>query len=131
MTERYPELAAIGDALPEGTAIDGEILPLKDDKILPFAMLQKRIGRKAVTRAILTQIPVIIMAYDLIEHAGADIRPWPLDRRRQALAEVIAGLHRELPTLAPRLRLSPLVNAASWDDLAPRGPAAASDKPRA
>jgi DNA ligase 1 len=118
VTERYPELAAIGEALPEGTAIDGEILPHKDDKILPFAMLQKRIGRKAVTRSILTQIPVIIMAYDLIEHAGADIRPWPLDRRRQALAEVIAELHRELPTLAPRLRLSPLVNAASWDDLA-------------
>lgn len=118
VTERYPELAAVGDALPEGTAIDGEILPFKDDKILPFAMLQKRIGRKAVTRSILAQVPVIIMAYDLIEHAGADIRLWPLDRRREALAAVIAGLQRELPMLAPRLRLSPLVDAASWDELA-------------
>ena len=104
VTERYPELAAVGDALPEGTAIDGEILPFKDDKILPFGMLQKRIGRKAVTRSILTQVPVIIMAYDLIEHASADIRPWPLDRRREALAEIIAKLHREFPTLAQRLR---------------------------
>jgi len=118
VTERYPELAAVGDALPGGTAIDGEILPFKDDKILPFAMLQKRIGRKAVTRSILAQVPVIIMAYDLIEHAGADIRLWPLDRRREALAAVIAGLQRELPMLAPRLRLSPLVDAASWDELA-------------
>ena len=49
MTERYPELAAVGDALPEGTAIDGEIVPFKDGHVLPFAMLQKRIGRKAVT----------------------------------------------------------------------------------
>ncbi len=118
VTERYPELAAVGDALPEGTAIDGEILPFKDDKILPFAMLQKRIGRKAVTRSILAQVPVIIMAYDLIEHAGVDIRSWPLDRRREALAEVIAGVVGEFPTLASRLRLSPLVDAVSWDDLA-------------
>jgi DNA ligase 1 len=118
VTERYPELATVGDALPEGTAIDGEILPFKEDKILPFVMLQKRIGRKAVTRSILAQVPVIIMAYDLIEHAGADVRLWPLDRRREALAEVITGLERAFPTLAPRLRLSPLVNAATWDDLA-------------
>ncbi len=118
VTERYPELAAIGDALPEGTAIDGEILPFKDAKILPFGMLQKRIGRKAVTRSILTQVPVIIMAYDLIEHVGQDVRTWPLDRRREALAEIIVDLHRAFPTLTHRLRLSPLVDVATWDDLA-------------
>ncbi len=118
VTERYPELAAVGDALPEGTAIDGEILPFNDGKILPFGMLQKRIGRKAVTRSILAQVPVIIMVYDLIEHAGEDIRQWPLDRRREALAEVIARVHGEFPPLAHRLRLSPLVDSASWDDLA-------------
>ena len=68
VTERYPELAAVGDALPDGTVIDGEILPWKD-RALPFAQLQRRIGRKAVTRAILTQVPVIVMAYDLLEFA--------------------------------------------------------------
>ena len=75
VTERYPELAAVGDALPEGTVIDGEILPFKDGHVLPFTMLQKRIGRKAVTKSILSQVPVIIMAFDLLEHAGADLRP--------------------------------------------------------
>ena len=49
VTERYPEIASVGDILPEGTVIDGEILPWKDDRPLPFAQLQKRIGRKAVT----------------------------------------------------------------------------------
>jgi DNA ligase 1 len=117
VTERYPELAAVGDALPEGTAIDGEILPFKDGHVLPFVMLQKRIGRKAVTRSILAQVPVVIMAYDLIEHEGADIRTWPLDRRRAALGEIISGLGREFPPLAPRLRLSPTVAAGSWDEL--------------
>jgi DNA ligase-1 len=118
VTERYPELAAVGDALPEGTAIDGEILPHKDGQVLPFSLLQKRIGRKAVTKSILAQVPVVIMAYDLIEDAGADIRSWPLERRREALSEVIAGLGREFPGLSSRLRLSPLVDVNSWDKLA-------------
>jgi len=118
VTERYPELAAVGDALPEGTVIDGEILPWKDGRVLPFTMLQKRIGRKAVTRSILSQIPVVIMAYDLLEFRGDDVRTWPLQRRREALAEVVAGVERDDPMLAPRLRLSPIVPAASWVELA-------------
>jgi DNA ligase-1 len=117
VTERYPELAAVGDALPEGTAIDGEILPFKDGHALPFAMLQKRIGRKAVTRSILAQVPVIIMAYDLVEHEGRDVRGWTQDRRRSALAEIVLNLAGDFPPLAPRLRLSPVVAAISWDDL--------------
>jgi DNA ligase-1 len=118
VTERYPEVAAVGDALPEGTAIDGEILPFKDGNVLPFAMLQRRIGRKAVSRSILAQIPVVILAFDLLEHRGADIRAWPLAERRDALSQVIAQLQSETPTLAPRVRLSELVTAAAWDDLA-------------
>jgi DNA ligase-1 len=118
VTERYPELAAVGDALPEGTVIDGEILPFKDGHVLPFVMLQKRIGRKSVTKSILAQVPVVIMAYDLIEHEGADIRTWPLERRRAALGEIVAGLGLEFPSLAARLQLSPTVEAGSWDQLA-------------
>jgi DNA ligase 1 len=118
VTERYPELAAVGDALPEGTVLDGEILPWKDEQPLAFAQLQKRIGRKTVTRAILTQVPVIVMAYDLLEYRGEDVRGWPLDRRRAALAELVKALQDEFPTLAPRLRLSPIVEAVSWAALA-------------
>ncbi|MFO0892931.1 MAG: ATP-dependent DNA ligase [Isosphaeraceae bacterium] len=118
VTERYPELAAVGDALPEGTAIDGEILPFKDDRVLPFTLLQKRIGRKAVTKSVLAEVPVVIIAYDLIEHEGADLRAWPLERRRDALAGLIAGLGAEFPDLAARLRLSPVVQSGSWEELA-------------
>jgi DNA ligase-1 len=117
VTERYPELAAVGDALPDGTVIDGEILPWKDERVLAFAQLQRRIGRKAVTRAILTQIPVILMAYDLVEYRQEDIRSWPLDRRRAALSELVTAFQLESPQLAQRLRLSPIVEATSWSEL--------------
>ena len=56
VTERYPELAEIGPYLPDGTTIDGEILPWKDGRVLPFAMLQKRIGRKSLGTAILAEV---------------------------------------------------------------------------
>lgn len=114
VTERYPELAAVGDSLPEGTVIDGEILPWKDDCALPFAQLQRRIGRKVVSRAILAQIPVIMMAYDLLEYHGEDIRARSLDERRASLVKVIEALHAQFPSLVPRLRLSPIVEAPSW-----------------
>ncbi|MCA1684905.1 MAG: ATP-dependent DNA ligase, partial [Planctomycetia bacterium] len=91
VTERYPELAAVGDSLPDGTVIDGEILPWLDDAPLPFAQLQRRIGRKTVSKSMLAAVPVILMAYDVLEHEGRDVRPEPLDWRRARLAELVAA----------------------------------------
>ncbi|WP_165225668.1 ATP-dependent DNA ligase [Aquisphaera insulae] len=118
VTDSYPELAAVGDCLPDGTALDGEILPFEEGRVLPFAMLQKRIGRKSVTKTILAQVPVILMAYDLIEVDGADIRGEPLTERRQRLANLVAGVERDQPVLAHRIRLSPTVPATTWPELA-------------
>ena len=79
VTERYPELAAVGDLLPEGTVLDGEILPWKDGGPLPFAQLQRRIGRKTVGKTILAEVPVVLVAYDLLEDGGLDVRPRDAD----------------------------------------------------
>jgi DNA ligase 1 len=117
VTERYPEIAAVGDLLPAGTVIDGEILPWQDDRPLPFAQLQRRIGRKAVTRAILAQVPVIVMAYDLLEHQGVDVRSWSLENRRATLAELVETVLTQCAPMVPRLRLSPIVDAPSWTEL--------------
>ena len=117
VTERYPEIASVADLLPTGTVIDGEILPWQDDRPLPFAQLQRRIGRKAVTRAILAQVPVIVMAYDLLEHQGMDIRTWPLEKRRATLAELVETVYTNGAPMVPRLRLSPIVDSPSWAEL--------------
>ena len=112
MTDRFPELAQLCDDLPDGTVIDGEVLAFANGAPLPFAALQKRIGRKTVPRKLLAEAPVILMAYDLLEHDGHDIRALPFAQRRQRL-ETVA----QVSTRAT-LRLSPQVTFTTWDDLA-------------
>ena len=90
VTERFPEIAAAADFLPDGTVLDGEIMPWKEGKPLPFAQLQRRIGRKSLGGSILAEVPVVLIGYDLLEHDGRDIRAEPLARRREMLLDVIA-----------------------------------------
>jgi len=115
VTERYPELDPVGEALPEGTVIDGELLPWRDGQVLPFAQMQRRIGRKTIGKKLLREVPVVLMAYDLLEWRGEDIRARPLYERRAVLEEAVqqAGL----PGL---LRASPLVEADTWHTCAQR-----------
>lgn len=113
MTDRFPELAALTDWLPQGTVIDGEVLAYADGAPLPFNTLQSRIGRKTVPKKLLAEAPVILMAYDLLEDGGKDIRAIPFADRRARLAALLA----DLPADAP-VRLSPAVPAPDWDTLA-------------
>lgn len=110
VTDRFPELAALGALLPDGVAIDGEVLPWMDNTPLPFAQMQRRIGRKVLSRKILAEVPVVLLAFDLLEHAGRDIRAEPLEFRRARLEEIAP------PGAA--MVLSPLVSAASWGEAA-------------
>jgi len=113
VTDRYPELAAVGDALPDGTVLDGEIMPWKDGAPLPFAQLQRRIGRKTLGKAILAAVPVVLIAYDLLEDAAEDVRPRELRWRRDRLAEIVRAAGEPA-----RLLLSPIVPAETWEGLA-------------
>ncbi|MFZ2990354.1 MAG: ATP-dependent DNA ligase, partial [Ideonella sp.] len=67
VTDRYPELATLGEALPDGTVLDGEIVIWREGRVQPFAELQKRIGRKALAPKLLRELPVVLLAYDLLE----------------------------------------------------------------
>ncbi|WGS53177.1 ATP-dependent DNA ligase [Paraburkholderia sp. D15] len=118
ITERFPEVAALGEALPEGSVIDGEILAWEPGASapLPFARLQPRIARKTLTKKILADSPATLLAYDLLELHGNDLRTTPLAQRRaqlEALAVTIDGtLARDL------LRVSPTLDASDWQTLA-------------
>jgi DNA ligase-1 len=108
----FPELLQLQSILPSGIVLDGEILAYHEDQVLPFQYLQQRIGRKKVTPAILRDIPVIFLAYDLLEWEGMDQRVLPLRDRRSKLETLFQSLpHSSL------LRLSPIISANNWDEL--------------
>lgn len=111
VTDKYPELEALRKALPDGTVLDGELLAWKDGAPLPFAELQKRIGRKSVGKKLLADVPVVFMAYDLMEHAGVDIRHRPLTERRELLERIVADAQH------PMLTLSPTLSFTTWEDI--------------
>ena len=108
LSERFPDLMQMGDQLPNGTVLDGEVLPWKDGSVLPFAQLQRRIGRKNLSKRLLDEIPAVLLAYDLLEWQGEDVRDHALSWRRQTLAALVAQMDH------PRLLLSDLVESPSW-----------------
>ena len=143
ITDRFPEVSEAAARLPDGTILDGEILAFADDRPLPFSALQQRIGRQKQVARKARDIPVVFMAYDVLEHNGTDVRPEPLARRRPWLVALIAtvppamasppvaqqrpvtqapllpfehdeGVTRELP---PVLRASATLEASSWQAL--------------
>ncbi|WP_186128184.1 ATP-dependent DNA ligase [Burkholderia gladioli] len=118
LTERFPELAALGEALPDGTVVDGEILAWEPgaDTPLPFARLQPRITRKSLSKRVLADSPAALRAYDLLEEGGRDLRTEPLARRRARLEALTEALPAGEAGVA--LRVSPLVEAADWPALA-------------
>lgn len=112
ITDRFPEFAPLADFLPQGTVIDGEVLAWGDTRPLPFADLQKRIGRKTVPKKLLVEAPARLLAYDLLEEGGEDIRPLPYAARRARLEALVAALPPGLP-----LGLSPGIAFDDWSAL--------------
>ena len=137
VTDRFPELNVLTDYLPDGTVIDGELVVWKanhlddfeDDlsennaseravlkkvnlgQVQPFALLQQRIGRKTLTAKILENIPVVILAYDLLEWQGEDWREKSQSIRREQLEKVVSACNQ------PQLQISALLTGESWQDL--------------
>ena len=111
VSEKFPELEILKTKVDSDVVIDGEILPYRDGRPLSFNTLQTRIGRKNVTKKHLQDAPVIIMAYDLLEYAGEDIREHSLEERRTLLASVVDSADSE------RLIMSENVIFETWEQL--------------
>ncbi|MBI6952251.1 ATP-dependent DNA ligase [Pseudomonas sp. CCOS 191] len=120
ITERFPEIAQLAAALPDGTVLDGELVIWKAPAdngdspfgVQPFALLQQRIGRKTLGKKLLDELPAALLAYDLLEWQGEDWRSRSQEQRREqleALVDSIGDAH---------LRLSPRVAGDDWQALA-------------
>lgn len=114
ITDRFPEIKTAAESLANGTVIDGEILPWLDERVLPFTELQRRIGRINLTPKILTEVPVVIQCYDLLEFEARDIRSFDFKTRRDLLEKTVNQLPAESAEI---IRVTEPVTAASWTDL--------------
>jgi len=109
----FPDLVEEAQGLPDGLVLDGEVLiwPAGQERPEAFAVLQRRLGRRTPTAALLRSLPAAFVAYDLLESEGIDRRPEPLSRRRERLSELLAnGVPRAL-------RLSGGLPLSAWSDL--------------
>ena len=113
ITEKFPEFVDVIPHLPNGTVIDGELLAFQQSKPMPFSVLQTRIGRKNVSKKYLKEAPAAIIAYDLLEYEGQDIRTKSMSQRRALLENLL----RE-NLMDHRIRISPEVTFQTWAELA-------------
>jgi len=81
--------------------------------VQPFARLQQRLGRKNLSAKLLADIPVCLLAYDLLEWQGEDWRGRPQFERRAQLERLVD----DVGAVAPALQLSPLLHGADWTEL--------------
>ena len=117
VTHRFPELAQAALHLPHDVILDGEIVAYSRSegqvggsvRALPFAALQKRLGRKTVTEALVAEVPVAYMVFDLLYLDGVVLLDRPLSRRR----ELLAGLTLPFPILHAPSEVVPLTQFES------------------
>lgn len=125
VTDKYPEFQDFIGTIPNGTVIDGEILPFPNGQIGSFNDLQTRIGRKTVSKSLLSKVPVILKAYDLLEWRGEDIRTKPFIQRRKLLEHLIQEVDHKrkeqtekIAKAAMPLYLSETMHFNSWKAVA-------------
>jgi DNA ligase-1 len=90
--------------------LDGEILCFANGSPLPFNLLQTRIGRKNISKKHLSEAPVSLVAYDLLEFEGLDIRDQPLEERRLKLESLFTSINHK------NFELSVPIHAGNWEE---------------
>lgn len=111
VTDQFPEIRDILLQWQGNFVIDGEILVVKEQEVMNFSALQKRLNRKTISKKLLEEFPIQVYAYDLIEWEGEDWRHKSMLERRQQL-ETLFFLNP-----SRHLQLSTVITIDHWDTL--------------
>jgi DNA ligase-1 len=106
ITPQFPDLVVCAGELPGDFIADGELLAWRDGRALPFAELQKRLGRQGDDLFLGTEIPVSLSLYDLLWFNGRVLLKTPLRDRRVLLDALLPGGH-------PKLLVAPITQAST------------------
>jgi DNA ligase-1 len=136
VTEAFPELVAPLAAFPGEVVLDGEVVAWGGGQALPFAELQKRLGRKRVTPAMMRSVPVAYVVFDVLYANSELVIDKPL-RERGALLNTLFAQLREaalVPATDPQGKLAFEPGALSEDEQQPhsaviRSPSLRADSP--
>ena len=109
--DQFPEFITLRN-VESDFVIDGEILVFRDNQIKGFDHIQKRIGRKKVSKKILESHPAIMMAYDIMELNNNDIRELSQANRRIKLESLI-----DQNDFSNLIKISPLISFNDWSSL--------------
>lgn len=90
ITDQFPEIARAALALPSNCILDGELLAWRAGRALPFAELQRRLGRRGDDFFLGAEVPVSFSAYDLLWLDGRSLLRQPLRERRAHLEQLLA-----------------------------------------
>src|SRR5688500_14203860 len=100
ISQRYPELEALHDALDGRRAIlDGEVVALDEVDRPSFTRLQQRMHVDRPTPALRRAVPILYVIFDLLYLDGESLMNRPLALRREML--------EELTLAGPSWRVSP------------------------
>lgn len=108
ITHFLPEFEVLNTCARE-FVVDGDLVVFKES-ILPREAVQKRVTRKP-TKKLVSESPVLFIAYDMMELDGADVRQLPLLERRQLLETLIKEIN------LPVLSLSEVIVFKDWEEL--------------
>jgi DNA ligase-1 len=108
----FPEVIEAVAGIGHSLVIDGELVPWRSGSVLDFASLQTRLGRVRPSKALLAEVPVVLVGFDLLHHRGVDLLEVPLRERRAALEAL--GLPERT---AERMLLSHLDTARSAQEV--------------
>ncbi|MGH2444794.1 MAG: ATP-dependent DNA ligase [Candidatus Limnocylindria bacterium] len=87
VTRSFPEIVEAAGAVVDRAplVIDGELVPWREGSVLDFASLQTRLGRVRPSKELLAEVPVVLVAFDLLHAGGEDLIETPLRERRGRL----------------------------------------------
>lgn len=112
VTEQFPEIVSALKEVEGNFVIDGEILVVKNDRVLNFNELQKRLNRKTIPKKMLEELPCHIFVYDILELEFEDLRERSLSERRLLLESLLVDAPLK------NIKISEIITTGTWEELA-------------